>query len=101
MSDKRPHETEEPAIGSSNERPRTEALTFKNRDGEVESTHTWFASDDIVALRTVSINSEEHSSISLANRGIMCRDSLMFKDILSMPSPAAPKEEDVYTKGIR
>ena len=84
----------EPSTGK---RSRQELLTFKNRDGQVESTHTWSDIDSLVALRTsAQDDSNDHDSIFLASRSILCRDSMVFKDILTLPAPENPKEEDVW-----
>lgn len=51
----------------------------------------------MIALRTSPRDDPpSDASIFLANRGILCRDSLVFKDILPLAPSENPKEEDVY-----
>lgn len=98
MSDqtqKRTHTMDADSEASSSRRPRfgPKHLTFLRRDGSSQPTYTWKTKDDVVALRTLaSQDPETHESIFLASRTLLCRDSSVFSDIISLLQEA----EDVY-----
>lgn len=79
-----------------NKHRRVEEFELKNRRGISEPAFAWDLKDNVLALRTPRReNPEVPKCTFLANRAILCRESLVFSDILLLPPSANPKSEEL------
>lgn len=80
-------------------KPRKDLRTFKDRDGKIQATYTWpEATDNIIALRTPALpDSDVPEAVFLASRAVLCRDSEVFRDMLSLPqTDSSTLTQDTY-----